>query len=300
MALQDSYTFLNSYLSKIAGTSETPDDKPLEDDNDFYDVQDEDDQVPVKDDGYGIEQPNDDDTNSDEYGNGNEDAPLSNDDIIMGMGSGASPSDTPGNLGKSIASRESQGKYNATNKHSSATGKYQFLWSAWGDSIKKVTGVKDRQEFLNSPKAQDSYYAWYEKNYLMPVVEKLKPYNKTGLSDQELARLIHYRGATGAKKYLQGQLADQPEKYNIPISKYIAQHQAGGHGVAMSSGAKSVGLNNGSFSTMSFPMDGYNEFRGLDDGTPVYLEDEDGKKKILKGKRHKAIMRGNVFEKRLK
>lgn len=304
MALQDSYTFLNSYLSKIAGTSEIPDDKPLEDENDFYNVQSQDDQNGNgngNDDGYGIESDQSDDissTNDDSYSdddsNGN-----GNGGSFYGIGTSLPAGDTPGSLGNSIASKESQGKYNATNKHSSATGKYQFLWSAWGDSIKKVTGVKDRDQFLKSPKAQEQYYAWYEKHYLMPVVEKLKPYNKGGLSDQQLARLVHYRGAGGAKKYLQGQMADQPEKYNMPISKYIAQHQAGGHGVATSAGAKFTGLNDGSFSSMSFPMDGYNEFRGLDDGSPVYLEDEDGKKKVLKGKKHKALMRGNVFEKRV-
>lgn len=50
---------------------------------------------------------------------------------------------------------------------------------------------------------------------------------------------------------------------------------------------------------MIFPMEGEHEFRGLDDGSPVYLEDETGKKKVLKGNKHKVKMRGRVFEKRL-
>ena len=64
--------------------------------------------------------------------------------------------------------------------------------------------------------------------------------------------------------------------------------------------AQHQGLNNENFDSMYFPMHGENEFRGLDDGSPVYLEDERGKKKVLKGKYHRTLMHGGVFETRVK
>jgi hypothetical protein len=302
------YDFLNNYVANLATSPKTPDESPLEDDSDLYDVQDEDDKS-INDDngGYGI-----DDDSNDEEQQQNDDTPYGyTDEDYSDVSSDSNGDETypntppypsrnsanPGSLGNSISSIESGGKYTATNKHSSATGKYQFLWSAWGDSIKKVTGVGSKDEFLHSPKAQEKYYAWYEKHYLMPQVEKLRPFNKAGLSDQQLAKLVHYRGAGGAKKYLQGQMKDKQESYNVPISQYIGTRRLGG--IAMSHEAQYEGLNNDAYESMYFPMHGENEFRGLDDGSPVYLEDQEGNSKILKGNRHRAIMHGNVFEKRI-
>jgi hypothetical protein len=315
------YEFLDQFLSKITQGNSTPDDEPLEDENDFYDVPDEDEEN--SDQSYGQGSGNDDfmgdePTEDNDNGNGNDDDPDNhmNDDYGYGNtmmqgfdeDAGLPPSDTPTggapgaapteSLGNSISSRESQGKYTATNKHSSATGKYQFLWSAWGDSIKKHTGVKSKEEFLHNPKAQDDYFKFYEKKVLEPAAGRLEKYNDKGLSQRQLEQLVHFRGEGGARKYLQGKMKDQPEKYNVPISKYISQHQAGG--VARTPGQQYTGLNNEHFDHMYFPMDGVNEFRGLDSGEPVYLQDETGKDKILKGNRHKAIMRGNIFEKRIK
>ena len=285
------YNFLNNYVSNLSTRFQNPDESPLEDDSDLYDVQDEDDQPTQDNGGYGFDEESDDDQQqSDDTSYGY------NEDTENDPTGGGSP--VAGNLGKSIAGIESGGKYSATNKHSSATGKYQFLWSAWGDSIKKVTGVSSKDEFLHSPKAQEKYYGWYEKHYLMPQVEKLRQYNKAGLSDEQLAKLVHYRGAGGAKKYLQGQMADKQEKYNVPISQYIGTKRLGG-GIATSPQAQYEGLNNEQYESMYFPMQGENEFRGLDDGSPVYIEDQYGKKKILRGNSHRAIMKGDVYERRM-
>jgi hypothetical protein len=137
---------------------------------------------------------------------------------------GTGKEETP--LSKQISNKESQGKYTATNPNSSATGKYQFLWSQWGDSIKKVTGVSTQKDFLTNPAAQEKYYAYYEKTYLLPEVKKIKNEIKTNLTDSQLAKLVHFRGEGGARKYLKGQVSDKPESYNMPTSQYIKQ--AGG------------------------------------------------------------------------
>jgi hypothetical protein len=314
------YEFLDNYLAKLTQSQNAPDDQPLEDENDFYDVSDGDEDNAEQ--SYGQNQGSDDfiqDEESEDNGNGNDDDPDNrmNDDYGYGNtmmdgfdedadlpgGTGGIPGGAPGStptesLSNSISNRESQGKYTATNKHSSATGKYQFLWSAWGDSIKKHTGVKSREEFLHSPKAQDEYFKFYEKKVLEPAAGRLEKYNDKGLSQRQLEQLVHFRGEGGARKYLQGKMKDQPEKYNVPISKYISQHQAGG--VARTPEQQYTGLNDGSFDHMLFPTEGAHEFRGLDNGEPVYLQDETGREKILKGNRHRAIMRGNVYEKRIK
>lgn len=327
------YDFLNDYLSKVNEDSGKADpNTDMDDDNDFYETQSDDDQ-PEEDIEYGIsapdaeddEQPADDQQpqadngdsdvldqllgDDDPYGDGN------TDDNETGGGDGGVEGVTPmapytitakskgsSHLKSDISDIESGGKYSAFNSKGGgggAVGKYQFRWNIWQDSIKKITGVKSKDQFLKSPEAQEKYFSWYSKHYLKPEAEKLASYNKMGLSMDQLEKLVHFRGETGAKKYLQGKLADQPESYNVPISKYIAKHQAGGVPVARTASAQANGLNNDSFDEMIFPMQGDNIFRGLDSEEPVYLEDETGQKKVLTGRHHTAKMKGKVYEKRL-
>ena len=330
------------------------------------------------------------------------------------------PSNTPANvplsLKSNIARNEGAG-YGETNPHSTATGKYQFLWGkkpgqGWGDSIKQVTGVKSRQQFLNSPAAQEKYYSWYEKNVLAPQIEQIKPLNKAGFSDEQLGRLIHFQGLKGAQDYLTGKKADNADPHNVPISQYLKQYGGSvnqvmdtlqttkltpnqqakfnkwkgqlpknlqnegnydlkglwkanptiqpsanqhfpdtyklpnhptfsdesiyfnqntqpyaGHwnetdssynyipydtsrqpiiepkqygGVANTPQEQYTGLNNPNYNEMTFPNTGMNTFRGLDNGQPVLLHDQLGRKFILRGKHDTAQVYGNVHEKRLK
>src|SRR5271155_96126 len=178
------YDFLNNYLDRITDNKEVPDDGSLDDDNDFYDIpeQQQEDISPSWDE-------------DSEENDSNDDSNDDSDDSYSGGGGGTQPiyaesreafptsvsEGMPDDVRKSISARESQGKYTASSKHSSAVGKYQFLWSAWGDWIKKVTGVKDKEEFRNNPQAQEQYYGWYEKNFLMPQVKGLRRYNTMGL-----------------------------------------------------------------------------------------------------------------------
>lgn len=310
------YGFLNDYISKIIDGSNKVDKNILLDDNSFYDIPSDEDNTS---DGYGLDSQdnsylnNDDSSETDDNSPSNEN---SNSDLYSEYpyldplgGSEYKPNSNdlnninsiPSSLGSEISDNESQGDYKAFNSKGGgkgAVGKYQFRWSQWGDSIKEVTGVKNDKEFLNSPKAQEKYYAWYEKNYLIPTAKTLQKYNKKNLSLDQLAKLVHFRGEGGAKKYLTGKQSDKPESYNMSTSKYIAERQTGG--IAITPDQQYNGLNNKNYDHMFFPMEGINEFRGLDDGTPVEVIDETGKKKILKGKKHKIKMKGNVLETRLK
>lgn len=129
-------------------------------------------------------------------------------------------------ISQRIADVESDGgDYSATNPASTATGKYQFLWGTgpgkgFGDDIKKVTGVRSRQEFLDSPSAQETYFKHHLENNLKPAVQELKPLNKDGYDDDQLAMLVHFKGKEGAKQWLTTH-GDDTQANNTSIEKYI-------------------------------------------------------------------------------
>lgn len=126
-----------------------------------------------------------------------------------------------------IAERESRGNYKAENPNSTAVGKYQFLWGlrpgkGWQDQIKKVTGVKTKEEFLNNSDAQEKFMDVYEQSTLNPGLKELEPLNKDGYSEKQLKGLIHFKGVAGAKRWL-NKKEDRTSKYNRPISEYIGK-----------------------------------------------------------------------------
>jgi hypothetical protein len=112
---------------------------------------------------------------------------------------------------------------------SSATGKYQFLWGDFGDSIKQVTGVKDREEFLKNHEAQEKFFEYHVKNNLEPAVKKLHDLNKVGYSDSQLAKLIHFKGEKGAEEWLTAH-ADNTKSNNISIDGYLGKPEGNGGG----------------------------------------------------------------------
>ena len=304
------YKFLMDYLDKVQDSKDHNPDESLEDDNSFYGTDSEDDEKEYQD-LYGdqpepdaeemdpSEQENDSDQDDEAYQQYYSSMPSMGTAHDIDFSSGSETKDLE-DAKKGIIEQESGGKYTALNPHSTAVGKYQFLWGkkpgqGWQDSIKKVTGVKTKEEFRKSPAAQEKFYSWYAKKVLAPEAAKLKPYNSKNLSSSQLEKLIHFRGVNGAKKYLLGELPDKPESYNTPISSYIGSKQTGG-AVAMSASAQHTGLNNPSFNEMTFPMRGENTFRGLDDFTPVYVEDETGNNDILVGPHHKKKFKGKVKE----
>lgn len=94
------------------------------------------------------------------------------------------------------------GDYSAYNGKTGATGRYGFSWNAHASDIKKITGVKDRAEFLQDQDAQDKYFSWHIDHNVKPAMERLKDLNKADLGDAELAKLVHSKGETGAKRWL--------------------------------------------------------------------------------------------------
>lgn len=133
-------------------------------------------------------------------------------------------------LGDALADIESSGgDYTATNPNSSAAGKYQFLWNTWGKEIERVTGVSTKQEFLDSPQAQEKFFKYYVNTEIKPQVATLK--RDSAKSDAALAALIHYQGFGGAKKYLKSGAETAPE-INMPVKKYLDRVETSYYGSA--------------------------------------------------------------------
>lgn len=309
------FDFLDNYIKGITAAPKTNPDQDVDDNQGFFDEADNEEQddrpippaVPVDENGL---QTQDGDYTFSDNSDATQDGDSQNLDYLLYNSdnldySNIAPDSTKfagtigggtGDLKNQISKVESQGKYTATNPNSSATGKYQFLWSKWGDSIKKVTGVKTQAEFLKNPAAQEKYYSFYENSYLKPGITTIRKNIKTDLTDTQLGKLIHFRGEAGAEKYLKGQLKDKPESYNMKISDYIKQTG----GVASTPQQQYVGLNDPSLDHLFMPLQGINTIRGLDDGSPVEVTDESGNKKILYGPKHTFKAKGKVFEKRIK
>lgn len=125
------------------------------------------------------------------------------------------------------SSRESGGDYRAQSKSSSAVGKYQFLWNTWKDSIKKVTGIQDKQDFRNNPAAQEKFYGFYLNTVIKPAADKLAPLgSKYGLTPTEVGRIVHFQGSEGARKALQNGTLNRATKINPSIMEYLGKSPA--------------------------------------------------------------------------
>ena len=67
--------------------------------------------------------------------------------------------------------------------------------------IKKVTGIKTKQEFIDSPLAQEQYMDYLASSYVnsLPVLRQVAP----GVDDATLTSIQHFLGLNDSKIYLQ-------------------------------------------------------------------------------------------------
>ena len=104
-----------------------------------------------------------------------------------------------------ISNIESKGDYRIINKSgSSATGKYQFIWSQWGDRIMAQTGVESQDDFLDNPKAQEAFMDYLIEKEYIPSIKTLRKYNaeeSSKYTDAQLVALLHFQGLPNAKKF---------------------------------------------------------------------------------------------------
>ncbi len=121
---------------------------------------------------------------------------------------------------------ESGGDYSAVSPHTSATGKYQFIWSIWSKPIAQFAGRSvSREEFLSNPKLQDAFMDYYTKSSLVPSAMQLRrrfPEVASKLTPHQLMGLVHFKGPGDAAKILSG-LPDPTTKNNLPVQQYLAK-----------------------------------------------------------------------------
>lgn len=134
-------------------------------------------------------------------------------------------------LKRQLAAVESDGNggYNALNPHSSAVGKYQFLWNTWKDSIGNVTGIKSKEEFRKNPEAQEKFFDFYAHNTLEPQLAVIKSeFGNTKMDDLDIMKALHFRGlgkkdnSSGLRQILSSGLKNTKlESYNMALSPYL-------------------------------------------------------------------------------
>lgn len=139
------------------------------------------------------------------------------------------------NVLQGIAAVESRGQkdpYKAKAPTSSAVGKYQYVWSVWGDQIRQFAGKSDLtpNEFMANPDLQEKWALYNYKTTLKPQARKLqKDYEavltQRGIQDlDDLAALVHFQGYGRAAQYLRtGQQVKAPGEVNVSIQDYLTK-----------------------------------------------------------------------------
>lgn len=126
-----------------------------------------------------------------------------------------------------IGKIESGGKYDIINElpGSTATGKYQFIWSIWKKPISNFAGRDvTREQFLKSPQLQELFMDFYTKSELLPAAQRLKQKYPAAekLTLEQLAGLVHFKGAFDAAKILSGQ-PDPTTRGNVSVQQYLSK-----------------------------------------------------------------------------
>jgi hypothetical protein len=152
--------------------------------------------------------------------------------ISYSSGSTRSSGSSSMNIIDSIKHHESGGNPEAENMIG-ASGYYQFT-PAWADKIAPFMGLpantpkaKVMEAFRKNPKAQDDFMQYVVEKIYKPEIERQRPLiDKYGFSDNEMIKLLHYRGVGDTRTRLRtGNFEvsqEEKKKYNNPdILTYI-------------------------------------------------------------------------------
>lgn len=134
-----------------------------------------------------------------------------------------------------IKANESGGDYSVVNPTTGTLGAYQFNPRHWGTQIRDFMGMSNvpinqvMEEFKKNPQAQDKFMEHVINNVYRPEIERLRPLaQRYGFSDDDLVKLLHYRGIGDTRKRLQtGNFEvsqEEKRKYKNPdILKYLGK-----------------------------------------------------------------------------
>jgi len=140
------------------------------------------------------------------------------------------------NVIDAIAYNESRGRYDVVNEKTQTVGKYQFMEKYWADKIRDYMGLpasmskrEVMNQFKNTPDAQEGFMKRTVAKEYMPEVKKMKPYaDKYGLTEDDLVRIIHYRGIKNTWDRLRTgdfevSQSEQEEFGNPSIEQYLGK-----------------------------------------------------------------------------
>lgn len=137
-----------------------------------------------------------------------------------------------------IAAVETRGQpdpYKARNADSNALGKYQYVWSVWGDRIRKFSRNPKLtpQDFLNNPQLQEDYarenYKEIRKQAELLQREYAPVLKARGIEDtDDLTALVHFQGYNRAQTFLKtGVQVRSPGEVNLNVQDYVAKFREG-------------------------------------------------------------------------
>jgi hypothetical protein len=144
------------------------------------------------------------------------------------------PAAAPSPYFEGIASVETRGQkdpYRARNPQSNALGKYQFVWSVWGDRIRKFANNPKLtpEDFLNNPQLQEAYVRENYKEIRGQAERLQREYGQVlkarGIEDlDDLTALVHFQGYPRSQEFLRtGRQVRSPGEVNLDVKDYIAK-----------------------------------------------------------------------------
>jgi hypothetical protein len=144
---------------------------------------------------------------------------------------------------KGLGYVESRNRYNEKSKISSATGKYQFLWSEWNKDIKAFAAKDARfktlvesdawkknpqQAFLNSPALQESFMDFHLDRSYRETLDLYKQYGRNNnLRMDEIYAIIHHQGSGTAKANLKAGIVNYKSKDGTNGNLYLKNFNQG-------------------------------------------------------------------------
>lgn len=139
---------------------------------------------------------------------------------------------------QSLRQVENSGKYDSK-PDKSMTGAYQFDWNQWGGAILAHSGAKSKQEFIDSPDMQDSFFNnWYKPNVLENesngYMDKFKQHYPNATHDDLLAAW-HLAGSSNIRNGLKdGSIKKWKDGNGTTIDEYLNRmHTTAPHNVAL-------------------------------------------------------------------
>lgn len=295
------FSFLDNYIENVRRKSAVPNNQQIENDNSFYDIDDEVDNVENQDETDALMQ----------EGTKVEEEDFMNNDLF-------SEDDSPyvREYFSNTFNPNQKTSEEITNQYVPTSGNVSFKpgvttqgWKAKAakivDGLAEMVGNIVVTSTVRSKAENDKVGGQKNSFHLSGDAVDIRPN----------ANLDAFLSSSKGKAYIAAQgyeIIDErskksgPHWHLEPVSRQfggkVYKYKGGGVGgpVAITPMQKYVGLNDESIDELFLPLEGINTIRGLDSGQPVHVTDETGMEVTLYGPEDTVSTSGNVNEKRLK